>query len=134
MLGGASMQKVVSLEEAFGSFDERWSPRIIAQVNDYDLKVVHVAGEFVWHDHPGTDEFFLVTAGRLVIDLDDPDRPSQVVLGPGELFVVPRGVRHRPIADEGTRLLLLEPRGTVNTGEAHDGTAGVPWADERISD
>lgn len=102
------MQQPVNLEEAFASFDERWSPRIVAQVNDYDVKVVHVAGEFVWHDHQDTDEFFLVTAGRLAIDL-------------------PRGLRHRPVAEEGTRVLLLEPRGTVNTGDAEDaGTAGCP--------
>jgi mannose-6-phosphate isomerase-like protein (cupin superfamily) len=121
------MRQAVNLEEAFASFDERWSPRIVAHVNDYDVKVVHVAGQFVWHDHQDTDEFFLVTAGRLAIELDDPDHPSRVVLNPGDVFVVPRGVRHRPVAEEGTRVLLLEPRGTVNTGDAGDaGTAGRP--------
>lgn len=120
------MNKPVNLDEAYSSFDERWSPRIIAQVNDYDVKVVHVAGEFTWHDHPETDEFFMVTKGRLTIRLGDPDQASQVVLTAGDVYVVSRGVRHCPLADEGTQLLLFEPRGTANTGEASQGTVGVP--------
>jgi mannose-6-phosphate isomerase-like protein (cupin superfamily) len=124
------MREVVNLDEVFASFEDRWSPRIVAAINDYDVKIVHVAGEFVWHDHADTDEFFLVLAGRLVIDLDHPALPSQVELTPGEVYVVPRGVAHRPVADEGTRLLLLEPRGTVNTGDSEaDGTAGLPVTD-----
>lgn len=121
------MQEVVNLEEAFDSFDEQWSPRIVAQINDYDVKIAHVAGEFVWHQHDDTDEFFLVTAGRLVIDLDGPDQPPNIELRPGDVYIVPRGVRHRPVADDGTRLLLLEPQGTVNTGAGvPEGTAGRP--------
>lgn len=121
------MQQAVNLDEALASFEEPWSPRIVAQVNDYDIKVAHGAGEFVWHDHQDTDEFFLVTAGRLAIDLDDRDHSSRVVLDPGDVFVVPRGVRHRPVAEDGTRFLLLEPRGTVNTGDAGEaGTVGRP--------
>jgi mannose-6-phosphate isomerase-like protein (cupin superfamily) len=96
-------------------------------VNAYDVKVAHVAGDFVWHDHPDTDELFLVTQGRLTIGLGDADQPSEVVLGPGDLYIVPRGMPHRPVAEEGTRVLLLEPRGTVNTGNTGaDGTSGVP--------
>ncbi len=124
------MREVVNLDEVFASFDDRWSPRIVAAINDYDVKIVHVAGGFVWHDHADTDEFFLVLAGWLVIDLDHPALPSQVELTPGEVYVVPRGVAHRPVADEGTRLLLLEPRGTVNTGDSEaDDTAGLPVTD-----
>ena len=114
----------VNLDEQFGRFDDRWSPKIVASVNDYDVKVVKVQGEFVWHQHQETDEFFLVTAGQLRIRLQDQD---EVVLGPGELFVVPRGVRHCPVADEETRVVLLEPRETVNTGDADlAGTVGEP--------
>ena len=95
-------------------FDEHWSPKRIATLNDYDVKLVKVQGEFVWHDHADTDELFLVLSGRVTIQLRDRD----VVLGPGELFVVPRGVEHCPKADEETAILLLEPAGVVNTGEA----------------
>ena len=112
----------VNLEVQFGCFDDYWSPKIVATVNDYDVKVVKARGEFVWHQHDETDEFFLVTAGQLRIRLQDHD---DVVLGPGELFVVPRGVRHCPVADEKVHLLLLEPRETVNTGDAElAGTVG----------
>jgi mannose-6-phosphate isomerase-like protein (cupin superfamily) len=104
----------VNLEEQFGRFDDYWSPKIVASVNDYDVKVVN--------QHDETDELFLVTAGQLRIHLQDHD---DVVLSAGELFVVPRGVRHCPVADEETHLVLLEPRETVNTGDAElAGTAG----------
>ncbi len=112
----------VNLEAQFGRFDDYWSPKIVASVNDYDVKVVKVRGQFVWHQHDETDEFFLVTAGQLRIRLQDND---DVVLSPGELFVVPRGVRHCPVADEETQVMLLEPRETVNTGDADlAGTVG----------
>jgi mannose-6-phosphate isomerase-like protein (cupin superfamily) len=101
---------------------ETWSPRIVASVNDYDVKVANVDGDFVEHVHPDTDEFFLVLAGRFHIDL--PDRT--VSLGPGEVFTVPRGVAHRPRAEPATRVLMVEPRGTYNTGDAATGTAGTP--------
>ena len=112
----------VNLQAQFARFDDYWSPKIVASVNDYDLKLVKVQGEFVWHQHDATDEVFLVTAGQLRIQLQDRD---DVVLGPGELLVVPRGVRHRPVADEETHLVLLEPHVTVNTGDAEvAGTVG----------
>ena len=111
----AAPDAVVNLEEKLGVFDDRWSPRVVAQINDLHVKVVKVEGEFVWHDHPDTDEFFLVLSGQLSIELKD--RPS-VTLGSGELFVVPKGVEHRPSADEVCELLLLEPAGVLNTGEA----------------
>lgn len=117
------MADKVNLDERFQRFSEHWSPKIVAEVNDYDIKVVKVRGEFVWHQHDETDEFFLVTAGRLRIRLRDQD---DIVLEAGELFVVPRGVPHCPVADEETRVLLLEPRETVNTGDADvAGTVGV---------
>ena len=112
----------VNLQEQFARFDDYWSPKIVASVNDYDVKLVKVQGEFVWHQHDETDEVFLVMAGQLHIQLQDHD---DVVLGPGELFVAPRGVRHRPVADEETHMVLLEPHVTVNTGDAElTGTVG----------
>lgn len=105
---------VVDLDEKLGLFTEHWSPKLVARVNDYEVKVVKVQGDFVWHTHEDTDELFLVIDGRLTIQLRDRD----VVLGPGQLFVVPRGVEHCPRADEEVKVLLLEPSGVVNTGDA----------------
>jgi mannose-6-phosphate isomerase-like protein (cupin superfamily) len=104
----------VNLREKLASFDEAFEPRIVGYYNDNKLQVAKTRGQFVWHSHPETDDLFLVLEGRLVIDL--PDR--SVELGPGELFVVPRGVPHRPRADEEAQILLIEPVGTVNTGDA----------------
>ena len=105
--------RVVNLEEKFGLLAEYWQPRVVAELNDYQFKIARVKGEFVWHDHADTDEAFLVLDGTLRIDLPG----GAVHLGPGELYVVPSGVRHRPVADEEVKLLLIEPRGVVNTGE-----------------
>jgi len=107
----------VNLAAKLALFAERWSPKIVAQLNDYHLKLAKVQGEFVWHQHPDTDEVFLVLAGELRIELRD----GEVALGPGELYVVPRGVEHRPCAAEECHILLIEPAGTVNTGDAADG-------------
>lgn len=120
------MTEPLHLSDVFATFDEHWSPRVVAAVNDHDVKVAKVAGEFPEHAHDDTDEFFLVLSGALHLDL--PDRT--VTLREGGTFTVPRGVRHRPRAEEGTRILLLEPRGTVNTGDADatahgQGTAGT---------
>jgi mannose-6-phosphate isomerase-like protein (cupin superfamily) len=104
----------VNLTEKLSQFSDLWAPRTIGRLNDYDLMVVKVQGEFVWHQHPETDDFFLVLAGRLTIRLRDRD----VHLDPGELFVVPQGVEHQTFAAEETHLLLIEPTGTPNTGEA----------------
>ncbi len=108
------MDEKVNLAEKLGLFDDRWSPKTIGTLNELKLCVVKVEGEFVWHSHDQTDDFFLVLSGRLSIDL--PERTIE--LDPGELYVVPRGVRHRPRAAEPTELLLIEPRDTVNTGDA----------------
>ena len=108
------MVEKVNLAEKLGSFTEHWSPKIVAQLNDYDIMVVRVDGEFVWHKHDDTDDFFLVIEGELDLELRD----HTVTLGPGELYVVPRGVEHRPCARKGeVRMLLIEPRGTPNTGD-----------------
>ncbi len=108
------MNDAISLAEKLAQFSEHWAPRTVAQLNDYDIMVVKVQGEFVWHSHADTDDFFLVLKGRLTIRLRD----REVVLGAGELFVVPRGVEHQPFAEEETHLLLIEPSGTPNTGDA----------------
>jgi mannose-6-phosphate isomerase-like protein (cupin superfamily) len=105
--------KPVNLAEKLASFDERWEPRIVAGYNGNDVMVVKVDGAFVWHAHPETDDFFLVLKG--VVDIEMRDRT--VTLGPGELFVVPRGVEHRPVARGEVHLLLIEPEGTPNTGD-----------------
>jgi mannose-6-phosphate isomerase-like protein (cupin superfamily) len=108
------MDDGVDLAEKLALLDEPYSPGIVGYLNDYKLVVVKVLGAFVWHSHADTDDFFLVLRGRLTIQLRDRD----VVLEPGQLFVVPRGVEHCPKADEETHVLLIEPRGTVNTGDA----------------
>ncbi|CAM5654387.1 cupin domain-containing protein [Streptomyces sp. NPDC005930] len=104
----------VNLADKLARFSELWSQKRVAVVNDYEVKVAKLKGEFVWHTHEDTDELFLVISGRLRIQLRDAD----VVLEPGELFVVPRGVEHCPVADEETAILLFEPTGTINTGDA----------------
>ncbi len=104
----------VNLTEKLAAVGEPFSPRIVAYYNDNKVQVVKTSGPFVWHSHPETDDFFLVLDGHLTIQLRDRD----VELGPGELFVVPRGVEHRPVADEEAHVLLIEPRHTVNTGDA----------------
>ena len=104
----------VNLAEKLSTFSEHWSPRIVARYNGNDIMVVRVEGEFMWHSHPDTDDFFLVLDGELDIELRD----GTVTLGPGELFVVPTGVEHRPAARRGeVKLLLIEPAGTPNTGD-----------------
>ncbi len=106
------MEKI-NLTVALAGFNERWSPRTVASVNDYEVKLVKVCGEFIWHRHEQTDELFLVLQGELTIRLRD----REIALGPGELCVVPRGVEHQPFAAEEAQVLLLEPRGTMNTGD-----------------
>jgi mannose-6-phosphate isomerase-like protein (cupin superfamily) len=108
------MDHKVNLAKKAGLLAEYYSPGIVGYLNDYKLVVVKVKGEFVWHKHDDTDDFFLVLRGHLTIQLRDRD----VELSEGELFVVPRGVEHCPKADEEAHVLLIEPRGTVNTGDA----------------
>jgi mannose-6-phosphate isomerase-like protein (cupin superfamily) len=103
----------VNLDQKLAQFTEYWSPRTVGSFNGHDVMVVKVNGEFVWHAHPDTDDFFLVLRGKLFIEL----RGGTIELGPGELFVVPKGVEHRPYALEEAHLLLMEPSGTPNTGD-----------------
>lgn len=126
----------VELAAALASFDALWSPRIVAQVNDYDVRIAKVAGEHVWHRHDNTDEFFLVLSGELNIALRDElangDRPGVapadsvaaservVVLPQGAVFVVPRGVEHKPFSAAGASILMFEPTGTSTVGDRHD--------------
>jgi mannose-6-phosphate isomerase-like protein (cupin superfamily) len=110
------MQKI-NLAEKFGLFTETWSPRILAELNGQHVKLARLEGEFVWHSHEEEDELFLVVEGELRLLFRD----GEVLLGPGELCVVPRGVEHKPVAEEQVQVLLLEPANTVNTG-----TAGGP--------
>ena len=106
--------QVRNLQQAFDSISDHWQPRRLASVNDYDVRIVKLQGEFIWHSHPDTDELFLVVSGQLVIQLRDGDG----TLGPGDVYVVPRGVEHCPRADAEVSALLIEPQGTVNTGDA----------------
>ncbi|MFC5863835.1 cupin domain-containing protein [Acidicapsa dinghuensis] len=102
------------MTKKFGLFSEQWTPKVIAEMNDYQFKIVKLQGDFVWHDHKDTDETFFVIDGELRIDFRD----GAVRIGPGEMFVVPKGVEHKPYAEREVKLMLIEPRGVVNTGEA----------------
>jgi len=115
----------INLEEKFGKFSQHWAPRIIAQLNDLHIKSVKVQGEFVWHAHADTDELFFVHKGELTIHYRD----REVRLKAGELHVVPKGVEHKPVAEAECEIVLIEPAGTVNTGDAGGPlTAGQePW-------
>lgn len=104
----------VNFADKLARLDDYWSPRVIAELNDYQFKIAKLCGEFVWHRHDDTDEAFIVLRGSLAIDLPE----GTVRLGEGELYVVPRGVEHRPRAESECHVLLVEPRGVVNTGDA----------------
>jgi len=106
--------RAINLAEKLATFSEFWQPRVVGQFNGNDLMVVKVKGEFIWHKHEETDDFFLVLSGRIRIQL----RGAEVSLGAGEVFVVPKGMEHRPVADEEAHVLLIEPQGTPNTGSA----------------
>lgn len=106
----------INLQEKLSKFTEHWSPKIIAQMNDYHLKLAKVQGEFVWHAHPETDEVFLVVKGKLDIHFRD----GKVSLNESALYVVPKGVDHKPVAEAECHILLIEPAGTVNTGDVVD--------------
>ncbi len=116
------MRDKVNIPEKLDSFSEQWAPKIVARYNDNEVCLVRVEGEFVWHSHADTDDLFLVLDGELDIELRD----RTVTLGPDELFVVPKGVEHRPVARRGeVKLLLMEPAGTPNTGDEATATAKV---------
>ena len=104
----------INFAEKLTKFADQWQPRVIAELNDYQFKIVRIEGDFIWHDHPETDEAFIVMEGTLRIDFRD----GSVTLGPGEMYVVPKGVEHKPYAASEVKMLLIEPRGTVNTGQS----------------
>ena len=106
-------KQAINLSEKLTKFSEHWSPKVVAQMNDYHFKVVKVQGEFVWHDHPETDEVFLILRGKLEIHFRD----GVVTLNEGEMYIVPKGVEHKPVAESECHILLVEPAGTVNTGD-----------------
>ncbi|HFS0486474.1 TPA: cupin domain-containing protein [Pseudomonas aeruginosa] len=108
-----STTQAINFAAKLALFDDRWQPRVIAQMNDYQFKLVKIEGDFVWHSHADTDETFIVLAGRLRIDFRD----GAVHLGPGEMYVVPRAVEHKPFAEGEVRMLLVEPCGVRNTGD-----------------
>jgi mannose-6-phosphate isomerase-like protein (cupin superfamily) len=107
----------INFADKLGRFAEHWSPRVIAEMNDYQFKLVKIEGEFVWHSHADTDEVFIVVEGAMSIEFRD----GKVDLHTGEMFVVPRGVEHKPSAQTECRVMLIEPRGVINTGEAGGG-------------
>lgn len=110
-------RKAINFAEKFALFDGQWQPKIVAGMNDYQFKLIKAEGDFVWHDHQDTDEVFIVLDGVLRIDFRD----GAVELGAGEMFVVPKGVEHKPYAAHEAKLLVIEPSGVVNTGEAGGG-------------
>lgn len=105
-------RSAINFQQKFSLFTEQWKPKVVAEMNDYQFKIVRLKGDFVWHDHQDTDEVFIVLEGRLRIDFRD----GAVNLSSGEMFVVPKGVEHKPFADGEVKLLLVEPRGVLNTG------------------
>ena len=108
------MDAAIDLAQVLATFEEPWTPRTVATLNDYDVRVVKTHGEFTPHSHPETDEFFLVVSGSLTIRMD----AGNIELGPGQMFVVPRGVRHQPVSPDGAEVVLIEPSATVNTGDS----------------
>ena len=108
--------KKINLEDKLSKFSEHWSPKVIAEMNDYQFKLVKIEGEFVWHEHPDTDEVFIVIEGTMKIEFED----RTIELSEGEMLVVPKGVRHKPYAEEECKVMLVEPRGVVNTGDTGD--------------
>ncbi len=106
--------QAINLAQKLGLFTEQWQPKVIAEMNDYQFKIVKLEGDFVWHDHPDTDETFIVLDGEVRIDFRD----GAVTLGAGEMYVVPKGIEHKPYAENEAKVMLIEPRGVPNTGEA----------------
>ncbi|HZB89334.1 MAG TPA: cupin domain-containing protein [Terracidiphilus sp.] len=115
----------INLRQKFGLFTEQWQPKVIAEMNDYQFKIAKLKGDFVWHRHSDTDETFIVIEGTLRIDFRD----GAVHIGPGEMFVVAKGVEHKPFAEEEVKLMLIEPRGVRNTGDGAGESKGEASAD-----
>ena len=107
------LSKKINLKNKFSKFTKHWSPRVVAEMNDYQFKIAKIKGEFVWHNHKETDETFIVIEGQMTIKF----REGEVQLSEGELFVIPKGVDHKPCAENECKILVIEPRGVINTGE-----------------
>ena len=105
---------IINLKEKLSKFSDHWSPKVIAELNDYQFKLVKIQGEFVWHNHPDTDEVFIVIEGTMNIEFEN----ETVPLTEGEMLVVPKGVEHKPYAEKECKVMLVEPRGVVNTGDS----------------
>ncbi len=126
------MNRVVDLADKLGLFSEHWTPKVVARLNDYEIKLAKLKGEFVWHTHDDTDELFLVIEGTLTLQLRDAEgRQHDLTLAPGQLYVVPRGVEHCPLADGDVAVMLIEPAGVVNTGAA-GGDLTAPYDDSLL--
>jgi mannose-6-phosphate isomerase-like protein (cupin superfamily) len=117
-------KEAINLNDKFSRFSEKWSPKIIAKLNDYHIKLVRSEGDFTWHSHKDTDEMFLVIEGELRIDFRD----GNINLHEGEMYVIPKGVEHKPYAKKECKILLLEPAGTINTGD----TGGSQTAEDNV--
>ena len=107
------MSKKINFKDKYSKFSKYWSPRIIAEMNDYQFKLAKIKGEFIWHNHKDTDETFIVLEGKMILKFRD----SEVKLSKGEMYVVPKGIDHKPCADNECKILVVEPRGVINTGE-----------------
>jgi len=105
--------KPINFKNKFSLFDDHWAPKVIAEMNDYQFKIAKIQGEFIWHSHEETDETFIVMDGQLTLEFRD----GAVKLSKGEMFVVPKGVEHKPVAESEVQIMLIEPRGTLNTGD-----------------
>ena len=105
--------EVINIHDKFAKFTDLWAPRVIARMNDYHFKLARIKGEFIWHSHADTDEVFIVIAGEMMINLRD----GRVELKKGEMFVVPKGAEHKPVAEHDCQIMLIEPAGTLNTGD-----------------
>ena len=103
----------INLKEKYSKFSKHWSPRIITEMNDYQFKIAKIKGEFIWHDHKDTDETFIVMEGEMNMKFKD----GNVILNEGEMIVVPKGVKHKPCAKNECKILVIEPRGVINTGD-----------------
>jgi mannose-6-phosphate isomerase-like protein (cupin superfamily) len=112
-IGGHMQYQAINFGKKLSLFNEQWQPKVIAEMNDYQFKIVKLQGDFIWHDHKDTDETFIVLDGTLRIDFRD----GAVHISAGEMFVVPKGVEHKPYAEHEVKLLLIEPRGVLNTGD-----------------
>ena len=111
---GEEMMEKINLKKKLSQFSDHWSPRIIAEMNDYQFKLVKIQGEFVWHNHTDTDEVFIVIEGKMEIEFEN----ETVELNEGEMYVVPKGVLHKPRSDSECKIMLVEPRGVINTGNS----------------